>query len=403
MLAPIQVAGGKGLDGSCVSLVVEASLGVLTAIDGTVEVVLGESSEREQRQPPTVVSVSPRPMSLERPSHGRTRPHTMSPCTRILVCHETACERRSDFSALGTNRASCVGQAVMIPSPPRQSPSGHPSRLRRPRAVQWRALPPRLFLLVRGPLQSARLHPGCYYCADMEQSFWHERWDKGQIGFHRDEVNPNLVRHLQAWVPSASPDGQGGALAQQRILVPLAGKTIDVTWLAARGADVVAAEFVEQAVRSYFVEAKLTPTEQRYDAGLRFNAKVPGEVASQPGGSVEFLVSDFFALRPEHVGPLTLVYDRAALVAISPERRAEYAQQLALLSPRGARLLLVSFSHDQGNGPPFSVPPEDVRHLLSPFFELTLLADENIIEREPRYKDRGMTYCHEHVWLGVRK
>ena len=29
----------------------------------------------------------------------------------------------------------------------------------------------------------------------MKAAFWHERWEANQLGFHQDEVNPQLVRY----------------------------------------------------------------------------------------------------------------------------------------------------------------------------------------------------------------
>jgi len=31
----------------------------------------------------------------------------------------------------------------------------------------------------------------------MEAEFWHQRWERGEIGFHQDEVNPMLAEHFQ--------------------------------------------------------------------------------------------------------------------------------------------------------------------------------------------------------------
>lgn len=242
----------------------------------------------------------------------------------------------------------------------------------------------------------------------MQHDFWQSRWERGHIGFHSEGVNPNLVRHAATWLgtsqqatntePETNLD-----LAEECILVPLAGKSVDITWLAARGACVVAVEFVERAVRSYFDELGQKPLERPFDVGLRFDACVPTHAGTSGAGSVAFWAADFFALRPEHVGTLTAVYDRAALVAICPERRRNYVEHVASLLPKGARLLLVSFDHDQPGGPPFSVPPEQVTALLEPWFTLTLLSNDDILEQEPRFKQRGVTCFREHVWLGVRR
>ena len=62
--------------------------------------------------------------------------------------------------------------------------------------------------------------------------FWHTRW-ANQIGFHLDEINPYLMRHLSRLRLQAG----------ERILVPLCGKTLDLAWLAAQGLEVLGWSF----------------------------------------------------------------------------------------------------------------------------------------------------------------
>ncbi|MGJ3254341.1 MAG: thiopurine S-methyltransferase, partial [Elainellaceae cyanobacterium] len=31
----------------------------------------------------------------------------------------------------------------------------------------------------------------------MELSFWHKRWEQGDIGFHKTQANPLLVEHVE--------------------------------------------------------------------------------------------------------------------------------------------------------------------------------------------------------------
>ena len=59
----------------------------------------------------------------------------------------------------------------------------------------------------------------------MDPSFWLERWQRNEIGFH----NTAPHRGLQRWWPRlALPPGS-------RVFVPLAGKSLDMIWLAAQG------------------------------------------------------------------------------------------------------------------------------------------------------------------------
>jgi len=225
----------------------------------------------------------------------------------------------------------------------------------------------------------------------MEQNFWRERWDEGRIGFHESEGNALLREHWGALLarrearraqPEQSP-------ARSRVLVPLCGKTNDLTWLRARGHEVVGVEFVESAALAYFAELGVIP--RRVERG---------RLVSYEHDGVSILVANFFDVTPEHVDRFDLLYDRAALVAIAPNERKRYIERLAVLSNPGADLFLISFDHDFEGGPPFSIVGVD--GLLAPTFELEQVESRDILETEPRFKERGASYMIEIAWFGTR-
>ena len=59
----------------------------------------------------------------------------------------------------------------------------------------------------------------------MQASFWHSKWDKGEIGFHLDQANPQLLKHFDSLALTKG----------QTIFVPLCGKTKDIAWLMRAG------------------------------------------------------------------------------------------------------------------------------------------------------------------------
>ena len=221
----------------------------------------------------------------------------------------------------------------------------------------------------------------------MEQSFWRERWDAGQIGFHERAGNVLLREH---WPEFLLREKARGIDDRARVLVPLCGKTTDLTWLRQLGHEVVGVEFVESAAVAYFAELGVTP--RRLERG--------GAVCYEHDG-VSIWVSDFFALPPEHLGTFDLLYDRAALVALAPDQRQRYIQHLALLSNPGAGLFLISFEHDFEGGPPFSTA--GVEGWVAPSFELERRLSHDILEAEPRFKQRGASYMLEILWFGSRR
>lgn len=214
----------------------------------------------------------------------------------------------------------------------------------------------------------------------MDPEFWHQRWQRKEIGFHLDRPNPRLLEH---W----------GALrlaAGSRVLVPLCGKSRDLAWLAQAGHRVLGVELSPIAVAEFFAEQGLQP---------RRRSRGPFE--SLAAGDIELLCGDFFALDREITGPVDALYDRAALVALPPPLRARYAQLLATLLSPGAAMLLVTFDYPelQMQGPPFAVGSEQVRALYAERFSIDQLADEDILDAEPRFRERGLTELREYVYL----
>jgi len=85
---------------------------------------------------------------------------------------------------------------------------------------------------------------------DKNKNLWLERWENREIGFNQEEPNPFMVHYFERLnLEKAS-----------QILVPLCGKTIDISWLLAQGYSVVGIELSETAVRELFEELGVVPT-----------------------------------------------------------------------------------------------------------------------------------------------
>jgi thiopurine S-methyltransferase len=134
----------------------------------------------------------------------------------------------------------------------------------------------------------------------MESSFWQARWAGNHIGFHEGRVNVHLEKYFPRLVPGAG----------ETVFVPLCGKTVDLAWLASRGHRVVGVEWVESAVRAFFEERGLEPSVTQDQGLTRYEAE----------GVVVF-AGDFFSVTPAHLGGATVLYDRAAMIALPAPRR----------------------------------------------------------------------------------
>lgn len=206
----------------------------------------------------------------------------------------------------------------------------------------------------------------------MQHDFWHQRWQEGRIGFHQDKPTPLLVEH---WPSLELAPGS-------RVFVPLAGKSLDMVWLAAQGHRVFGVELSELAVSQFFAEQGLRPEVWETASGRHHVA-----------GEVELVCGDVFALEPTLLASCDAVFDRAALIALPPELRARYVDEVYPRLPTGCRGLLVTLEYPQHEkqGPPFSVEEEEVHALFDRDWQLDTLVRRDILARQPAFIEEGVT------------
>jgi len=214
----------------------------------------------------------------------------------------------------------------------------------------------------------------------MEPEFWHERWEKGEIGFHQHDFN----RHMQEFVDRL------GVQTQARVLVPLCGKSLDMLWLADHGYRVTGIEISELAVRDFFAEN-----------GLDHEIIGRSGMLIYRGENIEIWCVDFFTVDRTDLPLVDAVYDRASLIALPPDMRLDYAGHLTSLISSGIRSLLVTLDYPQEEmrGPPFSVTAVEVEQLFSSQYRINHLHSEDCLANEPRFRKKGLTRLDEHVFI----
>jgi thiopurine S-methyltransferase len=218
----------------------------------------------------------------------------------------------------------------------------------------------------------------------MEHDFWHERWQRGEIGFHQPDVHAQLQRF---WPEFALSKGS-------KVFVPLCGKTRDMAWLAEQGHAVIGAELSELAVRDFFAESGLSPT-----------VTPEGPFQIFESGPYKIYQGDFFALPSDALLGTVACYDRAAMIALPPDMRPRYAEKLASVLPAKAFIFAISIEYPEGElkGPPFSVGREEVRALYGELFEIDVLEARDGLAASDNLKKRGITRLEEIAYLLRRK
>jgi thiopurine S-methyltransferase len=210
----------------------------------------------------------------------------------------------------------------------------------------------------------------------VQPEFWQHRWRTAQIGFHQATVD----RCLEAYWPKLNlPAGS-------RVFVPLCGKSLDLLWLRDRGHRVIGIELSPLAVEAFCMEHGIPAVRRSH-----------GDLDVFEADGLTLIRGDFFKLTPALLGAVSAVYDRASLIAFTPVQRSAYVEHLTALSQPGTETLLIAVEYPQSqmNGPPFSVRRTEIDLLYADRHSIELLGQEDILERESRYKARGLTELRE--------
>jgi thiopurine S-methyltransferase len=217
----------------------------------------------------------------------------------------------------------------------------------------------------------------------LQPEFWHDRWRKRQIGFHQSAVD----KRLQQYWPDL------GLATGSRVFVPLCGKSLDLLWLRERGHCVAGIDLSAIALESFCMEN-----------GIAARRRTLAELEEYEAADLELYCGDFFALSAKLLGAVAAVYDRAALIAWTPEQRTAYVDHMTALTSPGTQTLLITTEYPQAQmpGPPFSVNADDVVRLYARNYTVRELGKHDILANEARLRSRGITQLHEACYLLTR-
>lgn len=212
----------------------------------------------------------------------------------------------------------------------------------------------------------------------MDADFWHDKWRRGETGFHRPGANPLLT----AWWKALEADPGSG------VFVPLCGKSADMIWLRGAGHPVTGVELSRRALDAFVEEQSLN---------LAWSSD--GRFATATGQGLTLYCGDYFGLEPRDLAGIGLVYDRAALIALPGPMRQRYVSHLRKLLPAGWRMLLVTLEYPphEREGPPFSLGDDEVRRLFTDC-DVDLLLEEDVLGQNPSFASQGVSRLAERVY-----
>lgn len=208
----------------------------------------------------------------------------------------------------------------------------------------------------------------------MEATFWHQKWEHGEIAFHQAETNPFLTTYFDKL----------NLAKGSRVFLPLCGKTRDFAWLLLSGYRVVGAELSELAIEALFKDLDLAPTITKIGKLIHYSAQ-----------DIDVYVGDIFDLSTEYIGPVDAIYDRAALVALPASIRTQYTAHLMQITAAVPQLL-IAYEYDQLliDGPPFSVSEDEIKQHYATTYQLSPLESKEIAGGL-----KGKVAAKETIWL----
>ncbi|MEM8967135.1 MAG: thiopurine S-methyltransferase [Bacteroidota bacterium] len=208
----------------------------------------------------------------------------------------------------------------------------------------------------------------------MDTDFWLNRWKSSDIGFHQGEANPLLVKYF----PSLS------LAKDDRVFVPMCGKTRDIAWLLSQGHTVVGVELSQLAIEQLFAELCTEPQVSHI-----------GKLSLYQAPNIDVFVGDIFDLSSNVLGSVDAIYDRAALVALPKEMRQRYTEHLLDITFQAPQLLIVwKYDLTQMDGPPFSISADEVRQHYAQNYQPKLV---DSIDVPGKLKE--VDGAQENVWL----
>ncbi len=215
----------------------------------------------------------------------------------------------------------------------------------------------------------------------MDKKYWLNRWEVGNIPFNQLTPHRFLIKHFKTL------DLQ----SQEKVFVPLCGKSVDMTWLMQQNQRVIGVEISPIAISDFLKENKLDITQLKDNSFQIYQ-----------NASCTLYHGDLFDLTSQHLSEIKAVYDRGSLTALPPKTlRSQYINWLKTVIPLNSKMLLIVFEHGAPDvaEPPFSTPYEDVKLFFNSHFSVTQLEKEFITEIPSHWVARKIHDLYECAYL----
>ncbi len=218
-----------------------------------------------------------------------------------------------------------------------------------------------------------------FMCIIIEQTMtnWIQRWEIGETGWHRPQVNARLIKFIDCL----------NLQAGDSVFVPLCGSSNDMAYLLLQGFKVIGVELSALAIERFFSEHSLSYTLTQTQHFQIYQ-----------GENITLYCGDYFLLDSKMLASASAVYDRAALIALPVDSRAKYVKHLyAIISSNCTQILLLTLNYPQSqmSGPPYTLGEDEIVSLYKAEFVSQQLECFDDIKNEPKFKRAGVTFIEK--------
>lgn len=218
----------------------------------------------------------------------------------------------------------------------------------------------------------------------MDVSYWKKRWLDGQTGWHENEVHPLLIKYYDFLSLSL----------KKHFFFPLCGKTLDLDWILSKNHTTTGVEASEIAIKE--VENRLK---------VSFKKAAYQNFTKHTFGNLTLMQGNYFDLDTTLIDPIDVVFDRGAFVAIHPNQRKKYIEMYNKLLTHESIILLVAYQYNENasTNPPYSLSELQIRALMEPDFDIEICESEEILDIDPKFKERGINVFARNVYKIQKK
>lgn len=212
---------------------------------------------------------------------------------------------------------------------------------------------------------------------DMTLSYWNERWNDDNIGWHKTDVNPALAENI-----AALKNGRSTI----KVFVPLCGKSVDMKWLYNNGHTIIGVEGCSKAIETFFTENNLKYERQN-------------NLYSTSDERLKIYNMNLYDCDVKILGEMDAIWDRGSFVAINYTDRHKYVAFMRNLCNKETRYLLDTLVYDTTvyGGPPVCATRDDIQKLFSEWAHIEQVYHSD--EINSKWRSKGLKSFDRYTYL----